>query len=615
MSRLAALTAHPLAPGAATLAAMLAGYGGMPTALCGSGGVLGLTGHGPGGLTHHPRGLLALDGLLYDLPEQRQVLNLPDGDDAQVLAELIARYGVPEALARVNGDFALAWLETDSGVLWLARDPFGMRPLYYARTLDHWAAASQPRGLLALAGVSTSPDHGFLARYGAMHYRVIDNEPERSPYADIAQVPAAVAVRLDPAGQITRHRYWTLTDQADFTDAEAELAEAYRELLLDAVARRLARFPHRAFTLSGGMDSSSVLACAVARQGPQIAYSTLYEDHTYDERDEIADMLNGPVADWRTVLLPNTLDLIAEVDQLIALHDEPVATATWLSHRRLCAQAATGEFTALFGGLGGDELNAGEYEYFPLHFADLQQAGQTAQLTREIAAWVRYHDHPIFRKTPAIAQTLIARLTDAQRPGVCLPDQQRLGRYRHLLTPAFAAYRDYTPAMDAPFASCLKNRTLQDLRRETLPCCIRAEDRHGAAYGLPPVLPFLDQRLVEFMYRVPGSMKIREGVTKRLLRAAMTGLLPEATRTRIKKTGWNAPAHRWFTGAGADALRDLVHSAGFDALGLYDRQAVLTLIDDHERIVTSEAVEDNHMMFLWPLLNLLRWPAAVGRSA
>jgi len=610
MSRIAGLTGGSDEARARKLASILALYPGRAVQRRdGPFGALGLKPHGPGGLTRHPKGLLALDGLLYDLPERRAAVGLPQGSDVEVLAELIARHGVPGALARVNGDFALAWMEAQTGTLWLARDPFGLRPLYHARSGGGWAFSSQPRGLLYLEDVPATPDRGFLARYGAMHYRMIDNEPDRSPYAAISQVVAGTALRLGSDGSAAAHVYWKMEDRGDFDRSEEDLAEEYRSRLQDSVARRIARFPKRAFTLSGGMDSSSVLASAVAIEDrKQIAFSTLYEDPTYDEREEIADMLANHVADWHRVVLPDAIDIAGDVDGLIALHDEPVATATWLSHMRLCRQAASaGEFDSIFGGLGGDELNAGEYEYFPLHFADLKYAGQDAALDREIALWAEYHDHPVFRKDRTVAEDLIARLTDPDHPGACLPDRRRLGRYLHVLSPGFEAFRDYSPVMETVFSSCLKTRTWQDLSRETLPCCVRAEDRHGSAYGLPPVLPFLDRELVEFMYRVPGSLKIRDGITKRLLRRAMIGVLPEATRNRVKKTGWNAPAHLWFSGAGAQMLRDLASSAVFDDLGLYNRDAVLAIIDDHERIVTSGVAEDNHMMFLWPFLNIMQW--------
>jgi asparagine synthase (glutamine-hydrolysing) len=171
------------------------------------------------------------------------------------------------------------------------------------------------------------------------------------------------------------------------------------------------------------------------------------------------------------------------------------------------------------------------------------------------------------------------------------------------------------PPMDGPFASYLKNRCWQDLVRETTPCCLRAEDRQCAEAGLVHYDPFLDHRLVEFMFRVPGTMKFGDGVTKRLLREAMRGLMPEETRTRVKKTGWNAPAHRWFGGRNLDRLRDLVASREFREMGVYRPEAVRRIVEDHARIVESGAVEENHMMFLWQLVNVTAWLRQVGQAA
>ncbi|MCI0432877.1 MAG: asparagine synthase C-terminal domain-containing protein, partial [Gemmatimonadetes bacterium] len=180
--------------------------------------------------------------------------------------------------------------------------------------------------------------------------------------------------------------------------------------------------------------------------------------------------------------------------------------------------------------------------------------------------------------------------------------------------PAFFDVRGFEPVMEHPFRSHLKNRTWQDLTRETVPCCLRAEDRHGAAFGLDNILPFLDHRLVEFMFRIPGTLKYRDGVTKHLLREAMRGVLPEATRTRVKKTGWNAPAHVWFSGPGRTALLDLVRSQRFRERGIYDINEVIHLLDEHEQIVASGELREHHMMFLWQLVNLELWLQDVEKA-
>jgi asparagine synthase (glutamine-hydrolysing) len=213
-----------------------------------------------------------------------------------------------------------------------------------------------------------------------------------------------------------------------------------------------------------------------------------------------------------------------------------------------------------------------------------------------------------------VVEEALGRIVDFRQPGRCLPDRRRLDRYAKALAPDFFDVGGFEPVMEHPFRGHLKNRTWQDLTRETVPCCLRAEDRHGAAFGLDNILPFLDHRLVEFMFRIPGTLKYRDGVTKHLLREATRGILPDATRTRVKKTGWNAPAHVWFSGAGRTALLDLVHSQRFRERGIYDTNELRRLLDEHEQIVASGELREHHMMFLWQLVNLELWLQDVEKA-
>jgi asparagine synthase (glutamine-hydrolysing) len=526
--------------------------------------------------------------------------------NAAIVCRLYRRHGFAGALERINGDFAIALYDAATSTLWLGRDRFGFKPLYYTVTPNGFAFASRPAALLALPGVSRDLNRQFVALFAASHYRYFDNQPEQSPYAAVSQLPAGHVLKHRD-GRATVTAYWRLHPDADFERREEDLASEYRDLLLDAVGLRLRAAEKPAFTLSGGMDSSSVLASAVRQLGSrQDAYSVVYDDRAYDESAEIQTMLDAAVSCWHPVAI-GTPDVPTIVDRMIAVHDEPVATATWLSHYLLCDHVRNDGFGSLFGGLGGDELNAGEYEYFFFFFADLAATGCDGLLDRETAKWIEYHDHPIFRKSVASMRDGLMRLVDRSRPGVNRPDPRRMFRYAGALDPSYFDLERFEPIMDAPTTSYLKNRTYQDLFRETAPCCLRAEDRQATAAGLDHYLPFLDHRLVEFMFRVPGTMKFRHGVTKHLLRLAMRGMLPDDTRTRVKKTGWNAPAHIWFSGRGAETLRDIVSSARFRARGIYRPVEVMRIIDEHEAIVCSGRQVENHMMFLWQLLNLELW--------
>ena len=529
---------------------------------------------------------------------------------AQDVVALYRRHGFLGALERIDGDFAIALHDAATDTTWLARDRFGVKPLYYARLRDSFAFASQPRGLLAIPGVSRAPNRAFVARFAGLHYRTFDNEPRESPYAAISQVPAGSYLEVR-AGTVREGVYWTLAEQPDLDDDEATLAERYRELLIDAVARRRKVADRPAFTLSGGMDSSSVLACAVKASGRrEHAFSTVYHDETYDETAQIQTMLDAAVEQWHPIRIGNP-DLATLIPKMIEANNEPVATATWLSHYLLCEATQRAGFGTLFGGLGGDELNAGEYEYFFYFFADLAASGG-AGLQHETAKWVEYHDHPIFKKSAAVMRAGLERLVDLKTPGKCLPDSARLARYRGLVRRDYVDLTSYEPRMDTPFTSYLKNRTYQDIFRETAPCCLRAADRQTTAFGLDVSWPFFDHRLVELMFRIPATLKIRDGVTKHLLREAMRGILPDQTRMRIQKTGWNAPAHIWFaTGGGRELVLDLIASRDFEERGIYDVAAVRALLDEHRDIVVEGRAVDNHMMFFWQLVNLELWLRAL----
>jgi asparagine synthase (glutamine-hydrolysing) len=564
-------------------------------------GALGAWGWRPPAIARRGPLTLVLDGAVHnrgDFPRQ--------ANDAELILALVEAEGLPRVLSRLNGELALALLDEGDGSLSLARDRFGIKPLYYVADRGRLAFASQPRALLTLPDVPRDVDPAFVARFAGCHYRVFDNDPERSPYRAIAQVPAAQVLRWRN-GHLDRTTYFQLQEQGDLDLPEAALVERCRETLLDAVRLRLPGSDRRGFTLSGGMDSSSVLACAVALTGEkQPALSSTYRDATYDESSDIKTILNATVSQWHPVPADDP-DLPTLVDRMVAANDEPVATATWLAHFVLCQQASELGFATLFGGLGGDELNAGEYEYFFFHFADLKAAGDQAALASEIDRWVEYHDHPVWKKSAAVVERALRELVDLETPGRCRPDRKRLTRWLGAVRREYHDLWGFEPVMDTPFRSYLKNRTYQDLYRETAPCCLRAADRQCTAFGLDVSWPFYDHRLVELMFQVPGRLKIRQGVTKHLLREAMRGIVPEETRTRIKKTGWNAPAHVWFCEAGRELVLDLLSSRAFRERGIYHPARVRELLDEHQAVVSEGRPVDNHMMFLWQLVNLELW--------
>ncbi len=246
-------------------------------------------------------------------------------DSVDVLLDQYRQGGLEAVLQRVNGDFALAIVDERDSTVHLARDRFGVRPIFYWTLNGRFAFASRIRSLLCLADVPRDVDRTFTGLFAGSHYRTFDNAPERSPFTAIRQLPAAHYLTWKD-GRLSMRRYWTLNAEQDWQTDEDELAEQYRELLMDAVRIRLARLPRAAFTLSGGMDSSSVLACAVRLRGTrQQAFSTVYRDPTFDESEDIKAILDATVEEWHPVQVndPNVQDLVAE---MVAATWSPVAS-------------------------------------------------------------------------------------------------------------------------------------------------------------------------------------------------------------------------------------------------------------------------------------------------
>ncbi|MBM3572558.1 MAG: asparagine synthase, partial [Alphaproteobacteria bacterium] len=340
----------------------------------------------------------------------------PAPGDAERVAAGVMRFGIADVLARINGDFALAIFDKAAGRQYLARDRFGIKPLYYSRVGNNLAFASRSRALFAVPGVSRAVRPEYLAVVAAGHYRFFDIEPARSPYRKIDQLPPGHFLTWRQ-GTATVARYSNFDDREEFSEPIAERAAEYRALFRDAVARRLKHARRPAFTLSGGLDSSSVVTVAGALAGrKQAAISTIYADASYDESREIRDVIDAGIVEWHPVKIecPDLMSLVAD---MVRFHDEPVATVTWMTHCLLARAAQARGHDALFGGLGGDEQHAGEYDYFYYFFADLLVAGDHARLEQEIAAWIRNHDHPVFRKNTTVAHDMMTALTDSGTPG------------------------------------------------------------------------------------------------------------------------------------------------------------------------------------------------------
>jgi asparagine synthase (glutamine-hydrolysing) len=546
--------------------------------------------------------VVALDGVIYNTEELRELEHVAPGrrlSAGQLIGLAYQEWGF-DCVSKLNGDFAFAVYDRRRDLLFCARDRAGARPFYFARLDDSLIFGSEIKIVLAHPEVRRDPDWESIYNYSGSHYRLFDSRPGRTCFRAVQQLPQATCL-VSTAEGIKTWRYWSLDTEAESEGSGTIAAARLLELLDDSVRLRVESSHNCGFTLSSGLDSTSVLSLGSRYlELPAEVYSTSYNVKTkYDETLQVRSAAMELGINWRVVGV-GAAGLEASLAAMLRRHDEPVSEATWLSHYQLSRAAAHQGIRVLFGGLGGDELLAGQPDHFLYFFADLQQAGLGDRLDHEIDCWTRLHSNGD-KNSRDMVDDVFSRLVEWTPPGTVKLDMQRYLAYQSTLMPDFAQQFGSPPPIDNPFSSYLKNRCYQDLFFETIPACLRADDRNVSSFGIRSCYPFLDYRIIELCFAFPSVLNYKDGVAKHVLRKAMKGIVPETTRNRTAKISWNAPATEWFRTEWATFANDLIGSASFRQRGIYDQKRVQAIFDEHRE------GKANHAKFLWQMINVELW--------
>jgi asparagine synthase (glutamine-hydrolysing) len=506
---------------------------------------------------------IVYNGEIYNHPEVREELRAQGHafrtrSDTEVLLAAYEAWGA-DGLARLNGMFSFALWDEEKRTLFAARDRFGEKPLYYYVGSDFLLFASEIKALFATGLVSPKANERAIYRYLA--FREID-AGEETPFAGIRALPPAHCLTYVPAtGSLSISRYWALDpdDRTSLPDDEA-YAERFRELLSDSVRIRLRSDVPVGSSLSGGLDSSSVV-CLMAREltgGTQKTFSARFDDARYDEGPYI-ERVNLWAGTVGSEVFPNPSSLPSEMNRLVWHQEEPFFSTSIYAQWCVMRLAKVEGVTVLLDGQGGDETLAGYQTYYGPHFRDLLRRLRWASFVAEGSAYVRKHGS---RGLPLLLFTMLpSRLRQPirrrARPQALHPDFAREWRREEERT-------------EEHFRRGLDDAQYQTLTRTMLPVLLRYADRNSMAFSREVRLPFLDHRLVEFLLSIPAEQRLRGTTTKFILREALRDILPEEIRTRKDKLGYAPPQGDWLRGPLKDWVDDLLQSRSFAQRGWVD---------------------------------------------
>ena len=477
---------------------------------------------------------IVYNGELYNYRELRADLEregerFASDSDTEVLVRALACWG-DAALDRCEGMWAFALHDEADGSVTLCRDRFGEKPLWLHRTPDGIAFASEPKGVFALLGRTLEPDLDQVRRYLVTGYRSLWTDDDRSFFEGLELLPAASVLRIAADGAETLRRYWEQSFVPDEAMAYEDAVAGVRERVLRSVELRLRADVPVAFCMSGGVDSTSLIAAAKTVCGYDVhGFTVVNDDPRYDERDAVAATVAALGLRHTTVPL-ETDRFLPRMRELVGYHDAPVATISYYVHWRLMEGVSGSGYRVSVSGTGADELLTGYYDHHLAYLAQVRDlpdvhAGALAAWEREIRPLVRnphLRDSELFVREPSFRGHLV------------LDADAFAG---HLVN----GYRP-EPFRERPYADdLLRSRMLNELRHEVVPVILHEDDLNSMFWSVENRSPYLDRELVEFSYRIPTRHLVRDGRAKAVLRDAMRGIAPEHVLDDPRKVGFNAP--------------------------------------------------------------------------
>jgi asparagine synthase (glutamine-hydrolysing) len=533
------------------------------------------------------------NGELYNFPELRASLlghEIRGTGDTPVIPHLYEEHG-PRFVERLEGMFALALVDARRGRLVLARDRLGKKPLVFTRLPDGTLAfASELKALLALPDVSREVDMDAVDAYLALQYVPGD----RTGIRGVRRLLPGHVLVADEGGERIE-RYWEpapLGLSGSEPQSPGLWLELVREEVRAAVQRRLVADVPLGALLSGGIDSSIVVALmAQASREPVRTFTVGFPDARYDERAHARAVAEryGTVHEELEV----DADVAGTVERLAHAFDEPLGDEAAFPTFLIC-EAARSHVTVALTGDGGDESFAGYERYAAMVLADRlppRPARIGARVLRALPPARREPRSPLFRA---------ARFLEAAGT----PRSERYTRLVEVFPPALRRQLWSSPDEVSgsepltPKGAGITGLQLLDLETYLPGALLPKADIASMAHSLELRAPLLDRRVVELGLALPDSLKVRGREGKVALKRAFADLLPPEVSGR-RKSGFGVPIGRWFR----SELRPLAHDVllGGDDRGWFRRDVVRRLLDEHE----SGRADHGHR--LWCLLMLELW--------
>lgn len=488
---------------------------------------------------------IVYNGEVYNYRELKIILEkqgyaFRSQSDTEVILAAYDAWGT-NCLEYFDGMFAFAIWDEKEQLLFAARDRFGEKPFYYHIDKEQFVFASEMKALWA-AGIEKTMNERMLFNYLTLGYVQNPKDPGETFYTNIHKLPGRCFLIYDGRRHTaTQHGYWDIDIHAtDTSISEAAAAEQLRVLLSLSVDRRLRSDVPVGTSLSGGLDSSSVLAYihqAAERPATLQTFSAVFPGFARDESERIA-LTAGSFGVVNHRVQPGADDLIRDFNRICYHQEEPFQSASIVAQYKVFELAKQHGVTVLLDGQGADEILGGYPKYYQWYWRELyrqnkpllrKELGQ-AVLTGQECQWS--WKHKLAARLPHFAESYLVRQRGRQQRGHADLSSG--------FTDSFGVSHYEVPQVPTLNGVLYYNTFLNGLEE-----LLQYADRNSMAHGREVRLPFLYHELAAFIFSLPAGYKIRDGYTKWLLRKSMEPVLPAAIVWRKDKVGFEPPQQIW----------------------------------------------------------------------
>ena len=552
---------------------------------------------------------IVFNGEIYNFLELRALLAgkghvFRTNTDTEAIVHLYEEYG-EECFRKLRGMFAIALWDGPRRKLVLARDRIGKKPLFYYYDGKRLIFGSELKAVLASGCVPQALDPTALVDYFALQYI----PAPKTIYKAVRKLRPAHYLVVSPAG-IREQAYWDLSFAAVEERSEQEWCEQVREALLEATRVRLISDVPLGSFLSGGVDSSAVVACmSRLLDHPVTTCAVGFDEERYSEVQFAREVARHVGADHHEdTVRPDASEI---VERLAWHYDEPFADSSAIPTYYV-SRAARQHVTVALSGDGGDETFAGYTRYAQDVRANRRRSLLPAALRRHVLQPLAGSPSGRGKASPlSRVQSLLGRMgsdpLEAYLTRITLPAFVRDALFSSAFLGELGDYdpldqlREHYRRADSP--DLLSRAQYLDIKTY-LPDDICAKvDRASMAVSLEVRAPLLDHQLMELAATIPSRLKLRQGTGKYIFKRAIRSLVPASVVTR-RKQGFGVPIAEWFRGE----LREMAHDVLFEEDGILNCQSIRRIWDQHQQ-GTSD-----HSALLWAAFMFRQWQQRFGQG-